>query len=149
MGQSVFHCQAVRCICSSVKISLFIVKTEIYSHYYTTSRPGFLPVTPETLYRPLGGASVLGRFHCLMENTGSPGRRHKRTKKTVNIFPEIKTSHEPRSITFINRSSCIWVKKMVNHFINTMKRKVNNNTLGIFLILAKYHNLKKFLVLRC
>lgn len=42
------------------------------------------PVTPETLYRPLGGASVPGRFHCLMGNTGSPGGRQRSTMKNIN-----------------------------------------------------------------
>lgn len=45
---------------------------------------GFLPVAPETPCRPLGGAGVPGRFHCWMENTGSPGGRHRSTKKKIN-----------------------------------------------------------------
>ena len=39
------------------------------THTHTHSSP----VAPETPCLPLGGAVVLGTFHCWLENTGSPG----------------------------------------------------------------------------
>lgn len=99
--------KAARCICSFEKIPLFIVKTRLVqiehvddtekhprrlfratlkgrTHRMQKPHAGFLPVAPETPCRPLGGAGVPGRFHCWMENTGSPGGRHRSTKKKIN-----------------------------------------------------------------